>query len=249
MARRFRLNQSQRVKWAGTLNIAEPLTLIGWQRRLGVPVSGMVMIALDTEAGSSRWQLGTNSTDQVSGVAANTVGTSANPLAGTTLLYVWHCIACVFTSSTSRTSYLDGVPGATDTTAITVSGVDSVRMGARVASSVEAIYSDADYAGVCVYNVALTTAEIMAYSLGHIPRPQNIVFRPDLRGGELGVRDLIVPSRYLTAATALKTPSIASDAPLVHGLARSAKIFDFAVAATVAGGTYIPSVVRRRARR
>lgn len=85
----------------------------------------------------------------------------------------WHHACGVFTSSTSRTVYLDGGSSATNTTATSPSP-NQTEIGAWRSSS----WFSGDIADVGFWNAALTEAEIASLAKGVTPalvRPQNLL--------------------------------------------------------------------------
>ena len=106
----------------------------------------------------------------------------------TTPVGQWHHVAGVFTSSTSRTPYLEGIAGPTNTVNIgTQSAFSSLLIGARYAPSL-GLYFNGEIAEVGIWNVALTAEEIASLAKGMTCdkiRPQNLVFYAPL------VRDLV----------------------------------------------------------
>jgi len=104
----------------------------------------------------------------------------------------WASAAGLFTSSTSRTAYLNGTAGTANTDSGTPSSVDTLGINARWNVSWGS-FSSQNCAEVAVWNTNLTAAEITSLSKGFSPRrirPQSLVwYSPlirnlqDLRGG------------------------------------------------------------------
>jgi hypothetical protein len=106
----------------------------------------------------------------------------------------WNHIVGVFESNASRTVYLNGAAGTTNTTSITATAqtLTHVSIGAlkRVPPTV---YTEGEIAEPAIWNAALTAAEIASLAKGMTPdkiRPQNLVFYAplvrdlqDVRGG------------------------------------------------------------------
>lgn len=108
----------------------------------------------------------------------------------------WHHACGVFTSSTSRTIYLDGGSSATNTNSAAPS-LNRTEVGAHYS----ALWFSGDIAEVGFWNVALTDAEIASLAKGVTPelvRPQSHVSCPPL------IRDVIDP-RAATAFTEVNT--------------------------------------------
>ena len=87
--------------------------------------------------------------------------------------------AGVFESSTSRTAYINGVVGATNTTNIgSQNAANTITIGARWNGSLGNYYNN-DISEVGIWNVALTAAEIASLAGGMTcdkVRPQSLVF-------------------------------------------------------------------------
>ncbi len=191
MARNFN-GTSHYIEAASAVVAAEPLTMACWFRTSSSS-AGQVKVSLSTSGGTARWTLFGRPTVAMTASSTNSAGTGGPATAGTVISGQWHHAAGVFTSSTSRTCYLDGIAGTTDTTAITVSGVNRTVIGARINSGAYGAYDAGDIARVGIWSVALTAAEIASLAKGFCPcmiRPQSLSFfvpllgaAADLRGG------------------------------------------------------------------
>lgn len=130
---------------------------------------------------SDRCVIGVNSAGQANAFSVASGATDPGFLAPN----VWTHIAGVYASSSSRVAWVNGVAKATNTTAVTITGIDRVLIGARVNASAVGLYMDGDLAEVAVWNVALTQAEIASLAAGFKPsriRPQSLVFYAPLMG-------------------------------------------------------------------
>jgi hypothetical protein len=126
---------------------------------------------------------------------------------------VWHHGAAVFASSTSRTPYLNGVAGSTETTSKVPASVNRISVG-RLGRLAPIGYMDGNIAEAAIWNVALTQAEISALATGALPvnvRPSALVFYAPLLGGDSPEPDLSGGGRPLTVTGAT---SISDLAPL-----------------------------------
>jgi hypothetical protein len=94
---------------------------------------------------------------------------SANSATGYTA-GVWCHAAAVFASSTSRTAYLNGAAGTTNTTSNTPSGVSRTDIGGSTGNSMSG-----QLAEIGVWSVALEASEIAALAAGACP----LLVRPD----------------------------------------------------------------------
>lgn len=104
-------------------------------------------------------------------------GTASN--AGTFSPNTWHHAAVIFSSTTSRTSYLDGVAGISNTVSSDPTGLNTLLIGAIMVSSVPAIHFDGNLSEFGVWNVVLTDGEINSLAKGFSPkkiRPQSLKF-------------------------------------------------------------------------
>jgi len=100
---------------------------------------------------------------------------------------VWFHIAGVFSSSSSRVVYSNGVGSAVDATTSTINALDEIIIGARRATTGMGLYFNGNIAEAGVWNVALSAAEIASLADGMTcdkVRPQSLVFYAPL------VRDL-----------------------------------------------------------
>lgn len=80
----------------------------------------------------------------------------------------WQHIAGVFSSSTSRTIYLNGANAVSDTTSQTLATMDKVAVGGRV-STTWGLFFDGLIAEVGYWNVALSASELLSLSVGAAP--------------------------------------------------------------------------------
>lgn len=128
---------------------------------------------------------------------------AALALGGSTVPSTWHHIAGTFASSSSRVVWLDGTPRNTNTTAVTLSGIDRVTIGSRVSASVMGNFMNGRIAEAAVWNVVLTADELASLAAGFKPsriRPQNLVFYAPLYGVDSPEQNWIGTSCTLTNA-------------------------------------------------
>lgn len=138
------------------------------------------LMSISTSGGSSRFQIvyGANSL-QINATAINSAGSGSFAGIGTIASGAWQHYAAVFSSSTSRVAYLDGVASITDTNSVTVSGVNRTILGSRISSGVYGGFWFGDFSESAIWNVALSASEIAWLAQGARPdsiRPQNLVF-------------------------------------------------------------------------
>jgi hypothetical protein len=164
------------------------------------PVSGPpVTIAIwiyPAASGSFYFELqqggGTNNRDRIrvlpsgSNVSAQTIsedpytGEPASTSSGTFTRQAWNHIAGVFASNSSRTVYLNGVAGATNTTTNIVRPLTKININAiEFTFGSNITYGNGIYAEAGVWNVALTAAEVASLAKGMTcdkVRPNALVF-------------------------------------------------------------------------
>ena len=180
-------NQYLNVASAPVLNT--PLTLACWFRSAST-TTNQRLVGIYNDA-SNYWDLGIRGADAGDPVAAvvNAQAQSSNvQIVPTTAGYTantWHHAAGVFSSSTSRTAYLDGGNSATGTTNLTNPNGATSEIG-RFVGAIQ--YMNGQIAEVGIWNAALTAAEVASLAKGMTcdkVRPQSLVFYAPL------VRDLI----------------------------------------------------------
>ena len=172
MARNFN-GTSARIHVSSAVVTATPYTMACWFRTTSMAHLG-TLISINRTAGkhyAGLWFRGDIAGDPVDILiegggfqytARSTTGCTSGQ---------WHHACGVFTSSTSRTVYLDGGSSATDTNSVTPS-VDRTEVGAWRSS----LWFNGDIAEVGIWNVDLSAAEIAALAKGISPaliRPQN----------------------------------------------------------------------------
>ena len=186
---------SQRLSTASTPVSATPLTLACWFNSDTV-AANQRLIHLFGSSGNDYYDLairGADAGDPVSAIVNSQnagqleiVSTSSGYSANT-----WHHACGVFTSSTSRTAYIDAGSAVTGTvTSVPNPAPSSFQIGGF---STNIQYMDGRIAEVGIWNAALTAAEIASLAKGMTcdkVRPQSLVFYAplvrslqDVRGG------------------------------------------------------------------
>jgi hypothetical protein len=196
-----------------------PLTMACWFNCDSAgPSSCLVSVTNSGNAGGlTRFALfarGNVAGDPVTAIASDT---SSNGIADTTAGYIvgkWHHGCAVFTSTTSRSVYIDGGSSATNTTSITPTLLDRTNIGVQFLQNAGGAsgtsFTDGLIAEVGIWNAALTAAEIASLAKGMTcdkVRPESLVFYAPL------VRDLQDISGGLTitnnnAATVATHPRV-----------------------------------------
>jgi hypothetical protein len=167
-----------------------PMTLAAWIYPTNTVTS--VAIALGKSAGSDRYTLVYYAAGFEVRAQVNGNGSGAANAGTQTTANSWRHMAAVFTSTTSRQAFYNGVGGTVDTALITTGTIDSIVIGARYATTLGA-YFPGRIAECGVWNTDLTAAEIASLADGMTcdkVRPQSLVFYAplvrdlqDVRGG------------------------------------------------------------------
>jgi hypothetical protein len=180
MARSFN-GTSDYLNYATAVRTTTPLTMACWAKWNTLGTSTMLMTIGDSSSTTTllnRFRLSKNASDLVIAATANTT-TSGTSSGGTvTATNTWYHCAGIYTSSTSRTGYLDGVAGTANTTSLTPSSLDDTTIGASIYSGGAGTYMDGQIAEAGIWNVALTAAEITSLAKGVSPlmiRPASLI--------------------------------------------------------------------------
>jgi len=165
--------------WFKPATVTGNYTLLSIANLTG-PFEGPRLIAEGSQAGDPIRADYTFAGNVTPGISRTTAGYTANN---------WHHACGVYTSSASRTAYLDGGNNATDTTILTGSlSLNALTVGGRFNNGIVGLFFIGQIAEVGIWNVALTAAEIASLAKGMTcdkVRPQSLVFYAPL------VRDLI----------------------------------------------------------
>lgn len=149
---------------------AYPITLAAWIRTTVTPPgsTGLSIVNLvDKDASDVRYQIYVNSLGTASVEATDGGGSNGNGTSDVTD-GDWHYIVGVFTSTTNREIYVDGIREARDTNPVTFnSAVDHFSIG-REGGTSPTDFFNGDIDEVRVYTRAITEAEIKRlYRMGH----------------------------------------------------------------------------------
>lgn len=158
---------SNYLAYAGAVGGTYPFTLATWVN----PSTSITQMALGVFNSGSSNNYHNLQVRSGGAVRAETFGASTNGFADTSSnisFGVWSHICGVFTSATSRASYLNGGSKATDTTNETPTGLNRTAIGVRGSSSLGNPWSD-KLAEVSIWNVALTDAEVASLAKGIHP--------------------------------------------------------------------------------
>jgi hypothetical protein len=178
---------NQRLTPASVPVTAAPLTLACWFRPSNVTHAG-ALITLTNSAGTNYFALyfnGTAAGDPVSIFMFPSVTSGFSTTSGASA-NTWHHACGVFTSSNSRTVYIDGGSSATNTASGTPANITQFNIGSFQTAAGN--FFNGQIAEVGIWNVDLTAAEVASLAKGMTcdkVRPQSLVFYSPL------TRDLI----------------------------------------------------------
>jgi hypothetical protein len=137
---------------------ALPITLSCWARARNVTANSTLIGVWANGADGFYLSLaGAATGDPVQAVAEHTVSYGIAG-AGTFVAESWVHVAGVFTSSTSRLCYCNGVAGTANTTAVTPTGLNLFGVGVYAGTG-GPIYSDCDVRDPCIWSRALSPSE------------------------------------------------------------------------------------------
>lgn len=177
---------------ASTPVTAVPLSMACWFRLTDI-TAGQNLISVTDTAGDVNYfalqargdiagdPLYARSANSATRDAVTSTGYSAN---------TWHHGCAVFTSATSRASYIDGGSKGTNTTSNTPAGLDVISIGIR-GGATKVLPVLGLVAEAAIWSAALTDAEVLSAARGVSPlqiRPQSIVFYAPLIRGLQDVR-------------------------------------------------------------
>ena len=194
MAFLFASASSQYLSAAAAPVTVEPLTISLWYRVASTPTNRMAF-SLARSTGNGGFRLNITGTTML----AQRVDDGGSPVTSSTTVAntvgTWYHAAGVFLGSgSSITGYINGVAGTPATnTGSTLSALDRIVIGTRLAAGSPGLYFDGDIAEVGVWNAALNADEIAGLAKGfacRFARPSALVWYSrlirnamDLRGG------------------------------------------------------------------
>jgi len=182
--------------YTGAPVTATPLTLACWVYPSAV-ANINTYLSLCYTGGAGAFLDGFNIRNVASsGLVRAEVGDGTNTSggnAGAVTTGAWNHVAGVFTSSTSRTPYLNGAVGTENTTSRTPSAAaDKTVIGIRYFqnNAKDSAANESQIAEATIWNVALTAAEILQLAAGYSPlfvRPASLMaYYPLVRGDASG---------------------------------------------------------------
>lgn len=158
-----------------------PCTLACWFRPTNNTGGNLLQICSSSGNDSHRISMTSSGTYRIGSTEAGTNGNAD----GSTIISIntWHHLCGVFTSSASRTGYLNGSDISTNTASRNPTSFTRTVIGARRDASVFGIYFTGQIAEAAIWDVALTVDEILSLSSGvtsSLVRPQNLAFHAPL---------------------------------------------------------------------
>lgn len=213
-ARTFVIASSQKLSDATAIVAAAPLTLSCWFNTTNAALDQAVMTVADTASNDNFFVMYINGGTTSWRAQTTSAAASDNSNVGTVSNNTWHHGAGVWASTTSRTAYLDGTAGTTNTTSVSPASLDTVSVG-NIERAAPTFYFGGRIAECGAWNAALTADEITMLSLAAKPtmvRPQNLIDYWPLYGQDTDEDDWIRAGSTLTV-----TGATAGDHPRMLG--------------------------------
>jgi hypothetical protein len=168
MARTFTFASSQYLSKSAGVVTSLPFTMAAWVRPDDTSLNAGIML-LGASANSTDYyymqQSGTTLSVFQFGGGTNASSTVTSAFTNG----VWAHVCGVWTSTTSRLSYLNGTAGSASATSITTSGINRTIVGARLQTDVAGRFYSGRIAWPSIWNVALTATEVAALAGGANP--------------------------------------------------------------------------------
>lgn len=163
----------------------EPLTFTCWAWSATNGGYDTLVDFTTLAAGDKNYYLRRNADNTLGcGVRNSDFGQSGNAVTSTTIgSGVWYHAAAIFTSTTSRTVYLNAGGAGTNTTTVTVpSGMDHTFIGAYGSSGSPLLFTNGRIDDISIYSVAKSAAEVAAdYAESLQGRPETLNWSPSGR--------------------------------------------------------------------
>lgn len=202
MAYDFVAASSQRIlSNASFSGLGYPITLSCWLRP---DLTGTLRIAFSVTHPTlgTALSLGQDASNYLiaEGNYGGTTGTSQS--SSTLSTGTWYHVAGIFNGNASRTVYVDGIAGTTNTTAITTANYSRPTVGTRNRAGTFGAYFDGKVAECAVWTVALNDDEIVSLARGFrasLIRPLSLRYYAALAGNSNDVRDNVAAT--VTGAT------------------------------------------------
>lgn len=168
MSRVFNANLSNYMSAGSALVTAYPFTIAGWFKTGDIATAQTIWSAADAASDDEDWFLGMHSDATITSRVKAGGGGFSSFTAGTVSANTWVHVAGVFASASSRTPYLNGTAGTTETTAVTPSNLDNFIFGQlRRLNPAQPVDGKLGYWGL--WNNALSGANITSLAGGALP--------------------------------------------------------------------------------
>lgn len=209
MAYNFIASSSQCLSTSSIPVTTPPFTISTWFRRGSIAGNPSVVGFFQNASNGTAQLLTLRSDTKLAAGSYNSATYDQSLSAATTTLNVWTHGAGVWASTSSRTVYVNGTAGTTNTTNISVANLNSIGIGATIRPTLSDQYNG-DIADVGIWNISLTADEIISLSRGVsclLIRPQNLIFfAPLIRSLQDVTRGLTITNR--NSATVSNHPRI-----------------------------------------
>lgn len=196
---------------------AMPLSMAAWFYTNDAAAGQAVMSISRATGNVDGWSmiLSGAASDQVNATSSsNGTSTSATTSSSWTA-DTWHHACCVFTSATSRASYLDGGGKGTGSTSNTPVGPNRTSIGQRFSAGAAATFMSGLVAEVGIWNIALDDADAAMLADGFSPlcvHPESLVAYWPLIGRNDPSRDLVGGA----GLTWTNTPTVAAHPRIIY---------------------------------
>lgn len=197
MARDFASASSEYIENASAIVADAPFTVSFWGNIDGVASNeGWFSLSSTSDPDDQHTIMTLSGTPNVRSRSTSDTGGSFTSAAAPSAMSAgsWHNIVGLWTSTSSRTCYIDGSGGTADTTAITGMATLNVTGFGRLSDSTPSSYINGMMAECGMWNVALTAAEIASLAEGVSPlfiRPASLVGYWPLIGNDSPEIDLV----------------------------------------------------------
>ena len=186
-ARNFIAASTQYLERDAAVATAVPITMACWLNSTLLATGQTVMWLgdKDTEVDYMRIAVGQTSGELLAESRSTSAGPNSSVKSGYTA-NVWHHVCGVFSAANSRTAYLNGAAGVTETTSITPTGVDRTSIG-RLARATPLQYMSGLIAWPAFWGVALDASDIAKLAAGASPltvKPESLLQFWDWTGKE-----------------------------------------------------------------
>lgn len=172
MARTFN-GTNQRLSLGSAVKAGRPVTMACWFRADNITANHTLMcLGVNATANFARFlsARGDLAGDPVRASESGSVGADGASTSTSYSAATWHHACGVFSTNVSRTAYLNGGGKITNTTAVTLSGIDRTSLGAQFHGGAASVFLAGRLAEAAIWDVALTDVEISVLAAGYSPR-------------------------------------------------------------------------------